>query len=155
MRKYSSKPATKKHIKTVRNIILKLCFKLFVRAFAHDKSKLKPPELKYFDIYTPKLAGCTYGSVEYKQFLSELKPSLDHHYAHNRHHPEHYPDGIYGMNLIDLLEMLADWYAATKRHNDGDIFKSIELNAARFNYDDRIKKILRNTIEIFNGGKNA
>ena len=31
----------------------------------------------------------TYGSDEYKACLTEMKPALDHHYAANRHHPEH------------------------------------------------------------------
>jgi len=39
---------------------------------------------------TPKLAGSTYGSEEYKAFLGQMKPALDHHYAVNDHHPEHF-----------------------------------------------------------------
>lgn len=33
---------------------------------------------------------------------------LDHHYQNNDHHPEHFELGINGMNLLQLLEMLAD-----------------------------------------------
>lgn len=74
-----------------------------------------------------------------------MKPALDHHYAHNRHHPEHFPDGIRGMSLLDLVEMLADWKAATERHADGDLARSIEINQARFGYGDELKVVLRNT----------
>jgi hypothetical protein len=63
----------------------------------------------------------------------------------NRHHPEHFENGIRGMNLIDLIEMFCDWYAATQRHNDGDIIMSIEINQKRFEYSDDIKAILKNT----------
>ena len=51
------------------------------------------------------------------------------------------------MSLIDLLEMLCDWSAATKRHDDGDILKSIEKNKTRFGLTDQLAQILRNTVE--------
>jgi hypothetical protein len=84
------------------------------RAVNHDKSKLESPEKEIFEEYTPKLKGTTYGSEEYKEFLKEMKPALDHHYANNRHHPEHFKNGVNDMNLFDLLEMAADWLAAGK-----------------------------------------
>ena len=65
-----------------------------------------------FDEYTPKLKHSTYGTDEYKGFLAGMGAGLEHHYAHNRHHPEHHAGGVHGMNLVDLIEMLADWKAA-------------------------------------------
>lgn len=59
--------------------------------------------------------------------------------------------GLNGMSLIDLIEMLCDWFAATQRHNDGNILRSIELNQKRFNYSDELKQIFINTVGIFNG----
>ncbi len=67
---------------------------------------------------------------------------LEHHYGNNSHHPEFYENGIKGMNLIDLVEMLCDWKAATLRHINGDLLKSIEQNQKRFNYSDELKQIL-------------
>jgi hypothetical protein len=145
MAKYSSIPETSKHIDVVAKNIMDIIRNLLVRATSHDISKLGAGEIEYFDIYTPKLAGCTYGSPEYKKFLEELKPALDHHYAENRHHPEHFENGIRGMNLVDLVEMLCDWYAASKRHNDGDIMRSIAINQERFGYSDDLRSILENT----------
>ena len=145
MSEYSSIPDTKIHISTVRGNMLKIISEIALRAETHDKTKMSEDEVKYFDEYTPKLAGCTYGSDEYKQYLSELKPALDHHYSIERHHPEHFENGIRGMNLIDLIEMFCDWYAATLRHNDGDLLKSIDINQKRFGYSDDLKAILVNT----------
>jgi hypothetical protein len=147
--KYSSRKDTLKHIKQVRKIIALVIRELRLRGKLHDRSKLQYPEKPGFDEYTPKLVGSTYGSEEYKQFLKELKPYLDHHYAHNSHHPEHYELGIRGMNLIDLVEMFCDWYAATKRHNDGDIMKSIKINQGRFGYSDDLKAIFENTYKKY------
>lgn len=118
---------------------------LLNRAAIHDNSKLQSPEKELFDIYTPKLKDSTYGSDEYKAFLSELKVGLDHHYAKNSHHPEHYEKGINGMNLFDLIEMFFDWKAAGERHADGNIYKSIDINQDRFKLSQQVKDILTNT----------
>jgi hypothetical protein len=126
--------------------MLAIVSRLTGRANDHDKSKLLAPEREAFDVYTPKLKGSTYGSDEYKRFLSELKPALDHHYSENRHHPEHFEDGVRGMTIMDIVEMLCDWYAATQRHADGDILKSIEINQSRFGYSDELKAIFLNTV---------
>ena len=52
------------------------------------------------------------------------------------------------MNLIDIIEMLCDWEAATLRHADGDIKKSIEINQERFRYSDELKAIFLNTVDF-------
>ena len=144
------KEETLKHIAEVRANIGIVVEQLDNRRMHHDQSKLNPPEAEIFEIYTPKLKGTTYGSDEYKQYLQEMKVALDHHYAVNRHHPEHFQDGINGMTLIDLIEMLCDWLAATKRHADGDIYKSIEINRGRFGYSDRLAQIFVNTVKELN-----
>ena len=117
-----------------------------------------------------------------------MKPALDHHYAVNSHHPEHFrlwrcdvclrvfqdppldgrcphcreddvngevvferpltPHvGVEGMTILDVMEMLADWKAASERHATGDIRKSIEINASRFKIGDQMKAILLNTLK--------
>lgn len=148
---YDSKNDTLEHIKNVRKYIDFCIGVLEYKAQIHDESKLIEPEKEIFDIYTPKLKNSTYGSDEYKQFLEEMKVALDHHYKKNRHHPEHFENGINDMNLIDLVEMLCDWKAASKRHLDGDIYKSIEMNKNRFNYSDQLEKIFKNTINLLEG----
>ena len=144
------KHETYKHIKFVEAYMRKLAYHLIDRGIVHDLSKTRDPEISIFIKYTPKLAGTTYGSDEYKQYLAEMKPALDHHYAKNRHHPEHHLNGIRGMNLIDIIEMVCDWKAATLRHNDGDIIKSIEINQKRFNFSDDLAFIITNTIDLIN-----
>lgn len=54
------------------------------------------------------------------------------------------------MTLVDLCEMLADWRAATQRNKNGNIRKSIEHNATRFNMSPQLTKIFENTVrEMF------
>lgn len=143
---YDSREDTLKHINEVQKLLLHIGSELTLRAMEHDKSKLRTPEKEVFDEFTPKLKDCTYGSVKYAGFLKAMKPALDHHYANNRHHPEHFPaEGIGGMNLIDLVEMFCDWLAATRRHDDGNIHKSIEQNRERFGYGELLAAIFHNT----------
>lgn len=186
-----SKDETTAHILRVRELLYIVQNKLEARGFAHDLSKLQSPEKEGFDKVTGALRGLTYGSAEYKAQLEELKPILAHHYAHNSHHPEHYPLwkcplcksvfkesettvsecyeskprfctkccphgsmfeatldpylSVDGMTLLDLVEMFCDWKAATERHADGSIEKSIKHNKGRFNLTDQLASILNNT----------
>ena len=137
---------TKAHIEDVRLRIRAVIRMLLVAQVEHDESKLVDPERDLFKRYTPKLAGCTYDSAEYKQFLSELGPALEHHYQNNRHHPEHFKEGVDGMTLFDLVEMLCDWAASSRRHNDGDIGKSIEVNTTRFGLSPQLVNVFKNTV---------
>ena len=82
--------ATMRHIERVRNLLDFFATQLLRRGVLHDQSKLASPEVEAFTEFTPKLATTTYGSQEYKGFLKEMGPALDHHYAKNRHHPEHF-----------------------------------------------------------------
>lgn len=149
MNEQQVREATTDHINVVRSLLLLIRQHLSIRGYNHDMSKLHDPEFPIFMEYTPKLATSTYGSDEYKRYLQEMKPALDHHYAVNRHHPEYHKDGINDMNLVDIIEMLCDWKAATLRHNNGDIMKSIEINKDRFGLSEQLVRILQNTVEIF------
>lgn len=142
---YDSTADTLEHIYEVRKALRDVTDNLSERGRVHDESKLFTPEKEAFDEYTPKLRDTTYGSEEYKENLKGLGVALEHHYSNNSHHPEHYEEGVYGMCLLDIVEMLADWYAATKRHNDGDLGASIQKNQDRFGYDDNMRNILTNT----------
>lgn len=146
---YDSTEDTRDHIHQVRNKILDVTSDLAARALRHDASKLEPPEKAIFDKFTPKLKTSTYGSDEYKSFLKEMKVALDHHYKVNDHHPEHFELGINDMNLVQVIEMLADWKAATLRHDDGDLTKSIHMNAERFGYGIELEGLLLRTANYF------
>ena len=138
---------TKKHIKRVYELISYVCTKLRNRGINHDASKLKEPEVSYFEKYTSVLKETEYNSKEYKECLKQLEPALKHHYKYNDHHPEFYSNGIKGMSLCSLIEMLSDWKASTERNKNGDIKTSIKVNQDRFGYSDELKQILLNTVK--------
>lgn len=145
MKPYDSTEDTEKHIQRVQWLLFLCQENLRRRENEHDKSKLEDPEKAIFDEMTPKLKDSTYGSDEYKGFLASMRPALDHHYAENSHHPEHYPNGIDGMSLLDLLEMICDWKAAGERHANGSIEKSLKINCERFKISPQLQSVLENT----------
>ena len=148
-KEYDSSLDTVKHINDVRFFMQIVTGELLNRMTDHDKSKLESPEKEYFDEYTPILKELKYGSQEYKDSLAKLKPALDHHYANNSHHPEYYENGVDGMDLLDLLEMMCDWKAATARTKDGDIQRSLEINKSRFNISNQLYNVLKNTVDRY------
>lgn len=151
---------TRKHQQQVAALLIRSAQNLLHRAIMHDASKLVSPEREIFIEFTPKLHDLTYGSDEYKACLAQMKPALDHHYAVNSHHPEcNLINGfnnagfeVDGMNLFDLMEMICDWLAATLRHADGSIGKSIDLNQERFHMTDQVTQILRQTVGLLVSG---
>ena len=147
---------TRKHQQAVGELMSRFARELLRRASIHDDSKLESPERETFIRVTAKLKGLTYGSDEYKVQLEEMGEALHHHYLHNRHHPEFFDtdpsrNGVGEMTLVDVVEMLCDWYAATKRHADGDIYESIRINRERFRISDQLTDVLRNTVSGFFG----
>lgn len=143
---YDSLKGTIDHINSVRSKINLIIQDLLNRSLKHDMSKTESPEKEGYDEFTPMLRTLVYGSDEYWEMLKKMKPFLEHHYENNSHHPEYYLDGINGMNLLDLIEMMCDWKSAGERHpGDNSIVKSIEINAKRFGISDQLKQILLNT----------
>lgn len=142
-----SRVDTIEHIVKVQENLYELSGQLLDRAAVHDQSKLTEPELSSFAIFGPKLRSTTYGDEGYEDNRRQMGDALAHHYAHNSHHPEHYETGVNGMDLIDILEMLADWKAACERHDDGNLYNSLAINAKRFNMSDQLVDIFYNTIQ--------
>jgi Family of unknown function (DUF5662) len=144
-RAYDSRAETLAHARRVAELLIQAIDELIARALSHDASKLEEPELSTFDLYTPKLRDSEYGSPEYREFLHGMGPALAHHYRANRHHPEHFEGGVDEMTLVDLLEMLADWRAATERNQGGNLERSLEVNRERFSLNHQLLRILENT----------
>jgi Family of unknown function (DUF5662) len=144
---YDSTTDTLDHVHKVQEYMRRAVDNLAHRAITHDKSKLEDPEKAAWDEATPKLAELTYGSEEYRATLREIRPAVQHHYQQNSHHPEHYENGISDMSLLDLIEMLCDWKAASLRTKDGDLMASLEYNGERFDISPDLMNILSNTIE--------
>jgi len=136
------------HIRRVQEYLGRLATRLLERGYAHDKSKLESPEIEGFAQAVP-IKDLEYGSDDYNASREHLKDTLAHHYANNRHHPEHFPEGIEGMNIVDLVEMLCDWKASSERQNGGNLRMSIEDAAKKFHMSPQLVAILKNSLDLF------
>lgn len=144
---YDSTADTLDHIGKVQSRIAEMVRNLDDRSAKHDASKLQEPEKSGYDRMTARLKDLRYGSDEYRQALADNAPAIQHHYAVNDHHPEHYGErGISGMTWPALAEMLCDWKAASERMKQGSIMQSLEYNRVRFGIDDQLYAIICNTV---------
>lgn len=143
--KSGSADETRAHVNLVRQRIGEAITNLSARSDAHDASKLQEPELSGFEGLRIRLADVQFGTPEYQAALAEARPVIAHHYAANDHHPEHYADGVYGMSLLSVLEMLCDWKAAGERTKNGSLRQSLAVNIPRFKIDDQLATLLTNT----------
>jgi hypothetical protein len=143
---------TLKHRREVARLCNLVAVELIKRGQEHDESKSESPELEGLAAHysRTKLDKLSYDSPEYQASLKELQPTLEHHYARNRHHPEHFPNGINDMTLIDIVEWFLDCKASSMRQNDGNLRKSISKAAERFKIDPQLRQILENTVAFFN-----
>ncbi|MGI8484128.1 MAG: DUF5662 family protein [Thermomicrobiales bacterium] len=143
--------STIEHSNRVHELLREVQRELERRGKDHDASKLREPERSLFERAYEDLSIVEYGSSEYKTALVQARQALDHHYAYNRHHPEYFADGVNAMTLPDLMEMLADWKAASERRPDADILQGIDINAERFALSPQLATILMNTANAWWG----
>ena len=134
------------HKTRVGDLLTECIHDLTKRAVHHDDTKFGDEEFPYFAEVTPKLKHIEYGSEEYKENLEKIKPAIEHHHHHNsHHHPDALENGIEDMGLIDLLEMICDWKAASERHNTGNLNKSFRINVEKYGITPQLEKVMRNT----------
>jgi hypothetical protein len=146
--RYDSTKDVELHKRLVSRYLNKVILELAMeRSPRHDASKLEEPEKSMFDEFIPKLKETEFGSDEYKAALVDMGQALQHHYQANRHHPEHFDNGINDMTLVDVIEMICDWNAAA-------FMKGVDVNldylSKRFGITDQLRHIILNTIKELN-----
>ncbi len=142
----TAKEVTYAHVNRVSELLGEAAIELIKRGARHDRSKFEPVELdplQRMQDLIDKEGQAPYGSDEYKRRTALLGDMLGHHYANNTHHPEHYADGISGMDLFDLIEMFFDWKAASERGEESAINLSHSIN--RHGIGSQVEAILTNT----------
>lgn len=137
------------HISEVQEGLEQFTAELKKRGILHDSTKLQEPEFSAFVSTRPKFKKANYGTPEYQECVNEIKPAIDHHYANNRHHTAFHENGINDMNLIDILEMLADWKAAERRSPDKKLEDTLDYAFNKYGIDEQLAKIVMNTLKDF------
>ena len=128
------------------------------RGREHDDDKFEPDVFEQFYINVSKFDNIKLGTPEYMQNLEDMRPAITKHYLKNDHHPEHFENGINGMNLLSIMEMLVDWKSANSAYGNKMSFsESMKINKERFNIDEQLYSILINTaihLGYLKGGEN-
>lgn len=147
---YDSTTDSLKHIRRVAELLNQCTIELIKRANEHDRSKLEHPEKEAYDQLTPEFRKLQYGSPEYLEVINRpsIKAGLDHHRRNNPHHIEGHKNGVYDMNLFDVIEMLCDWKAATDRNPNGDFEFNLQYNIGQFNIPTAAASLLINTAKF-------
>lgn len=119
---------------------------LIKRSEDHDNSKFSEEEFLGLVEAMDDIRKYPYGTPEYNEMRQKHSKTYNVHYKKNRHHPEHYINGIEDMDLLDLIEMLVDWKSASMRtENGGTIAGSIKIGTEKYNISPQLVKILENT----------
>lgn len=143
-----AKVITRKHIDRVGELGREFIARFVHRLDTHDQSKLEPQEiipLQELEDLREREGDAAFGTPEYERRKGLLGPMLAHHYANNSHHPEHYQDGVAGMDLLDLVEMFVDWKAASERGNEPAM--NLTFAIEKYKIEPQLASILRNTAD--------
>lgn len=136
------------HINRVRKWIGKFSSILFIRGINHDKSKLCEPELSLWKKMDEE-PRYPYGTPKYKEKLNRYKEVFQHHYMHNKHHPEHWSGYYCDMDLMDVIEMLCDWlgYKEDITLKEAEIL--VDQQCERYGFNDTFRHLLYNTLKNY------
>lgn len=144
------------HTDNVKNVVNVITTMARLQAVSHDKDKMDTID-QWALFRKIDATGYKFGTPEYTKFKELLfaeYPGLadlvHKHTRDNRHHPEHFGNDLSKMNLVDLIEMVGDWYvASTTRKSGNKTFEEMmDFNAKRFNMDPQLKGIILNTLNL-------
>lgn len=144
----ASDAATIDHIGRVRENMRQIINRLMQQSERHDASKMIEPERSGYAALHNDMLTVAYGTPEYAAVVEKHKPTVAHHYMCNSHHPECYEKGVREMDMFDILEMLADWKAASERPTSKTSFSDGFMhNRDRFNIPDDLFQMMIYTVE--------
>jgi hypothetical protein len=134
------------HKLKVSSFLVHLAGALRMRALTHDESKWSEDEFLGFVKINRIAREYEYGSPEYMASIKETN-AVTLHYSRNSHHPEHYSSGIDDMSLLDIIEMVADWKAASETYEQTSLEDALEIHAKRFGLEEKHLYLIRLVIE--------
>ena len=136
-----------RHISEVSENLLAMKSDLEKRAIAHDRSKLEALEFDSFVRTRAQFKKANYGTKEYQECTDLIKPAIDHHHKNNRHHTTFHKNGFADMNLLDILEMLADWKAASRRSPSLTFKDSLPRAFNKYKIPENMQRHILNTLQ--------
>lgn len=137
------------HKEQIAMLLAKFAAELTYRAAIHDNSKFSPDEFNVHSDNVHHFNKYQFNTKEEQELRHRLSPASISHRKRNRHHPEYFENGIDGMNIIDLLEMICDWKSASTRVPGDSLRKGFPILKEKYNISPQLLKILENTARDF------
>ena len=140
------------HNDKVMNLTKMLANQAIYNSKKHDDDKLKKGVVKVwarFQIIDHR--KIPFGSQEYIKLLDQLNVNKirDKHKKESYHHPEHYKNDFKKTNLVILLEIISDWYAAnTYRPSAVSKKQMFDVLQKKYKFSNELRSILSNTYEM-------
>jgi len=134
------------HISEVRRNLALIQSNLEGRGIVHDLSKLTEIEFDAFVSTRPEFEKANFGTPEYQECVDAIRPAIDHHHFNNRHHTQFFTNGFADMNLLDILEMLADWQAASRRSPNLTFKDSLPRAFKQYSIPENMQKHILSTL---------
>jgi hypothetical protein len=135
------------HISEVKENLEQVATLLRQRGESHDRSKLQEFEFDAFVSTREQFKKANYGTPEYQACVDAIRPAVEHHYRNNRHHTDFHANGVNNMTLIDVVEMIADWKAASRRSPDKKFVDTLDFAKNKYKIDDQLFGIIENTLK--------
>lgn len=135
------------HVAEVQERLEDMIHDLRKRGLCHDRTKFQELEFDTFCRTRPRFKGVKFGTPDYDAVVEEAREAVEHHHHHNRHHTTYYDGGIEDMNLLDVLEMLADWRAAARRSKGQSFEESLPKAFERYNVPEVLREMIGRTIQ--------
>jgi len=118
------------------------------RGLAHDRTKFQSFEFDRFLSGWEDFKKTDYGTEKYNESPDKVTEAREHHHENNRHHVGFYENGVEGMNLIDVLEMLSDWKAAARRSPNLNLEQTLDKAFDLYGIkDEQLRKVILNTFK--------
>jgi hypothetical protein len=130
-----------RHQALVKNYLLQVARKLEERANLHDLSKFQLDEFEGMAKINQIAREMRLDSPEYKASIQSEAVKL--HWSRNSHHPEYYHDGIKDMSLLDLIEMVIDWRAASEVYRRTSLGESLQIQKERFKMTEEQYRLIQ------------
>jgi hypothetical protein len=140
---------TNKHIGNIKKILDYIKEQINDRGNNHDKSKFNKNEIDGW-ILGSNLEQLDKNSDEYNQAKKLYDNAYKIHHKQNRHHPEYFKHGFSDMNVVDVVEIIADWMMDAVEENKS-FEQIVNEKQKEFNFDNAIRNLLINSAKEFNG----
>lgn len=115
------------------------------RARHHDQSSLNGSEFRIYEEHFDELQKYPMFDPRRDAVLKEMRVATMYHHNANDHHPEHFDDGINGMNLIQMIEFVADIMSQSEQ-NGIDVYEMLPLLKDQYDISSQLYQVILNTV---------